>query len=70
MLRLCVWVDFTALKDGWGCFLPKLSDLDTASRIGVLLSAFGKCHIAGPLKRALRLVGLRWVGYFFGLKMF
>ena len=33
--------DFTALKDGWGRYLTKLSDCDTASMLGVLMSAFG-----------------------------
>ena len=51
-------VDFTALKDRLGCFQQKYSDLDTASMIDVLMSAFGQFHIAGPLKHALGLVGL------------
>ena len=33
-------VAFTALVDRLGCFLPKLSNLDTASGIFVLVVAF------------------------------
>ena len=56
-LRCSILVDFTALKDRLGCFQPKLSDLDTAIMIDVLMSAFGQFHIAGSLKRALGPVG-------------
>ena len=39
-LRWCISVAFTALIDRLGCFLPKLSNLDTASGIFVLVVAF------------------------------
>ena len=39
-LQWCISVAFTALIDRLGCFLPKLSNLDTASGIFVLVLAF------------------------------
>ena len=37
---------------------PPSSSSSSSSMIDVLMSAFGQFHIAGPLKRALGLVGL------------